>query len=268
MSHTAPDSIVCHNCGAGLHGMYCAQCGQEAIPLNPRLRDFLHDLTHEVLHVDGKIFRSVRKLLLSPGFLTREQIEGRRARWVPPFRLYLFFSVIYFALLSLLPAGGVHVELKKSGPQDQETVSELRSLGFENERDLQETVRHAQATWTPRIMFLLVPFYAWLVHLATRRTSRNFPQHLYFALHVHAAWFAAGALVAVTQWMTPSVVAEGVEILALLYGSAYAVIAFRQVYAVTITQALLRTGAILVVYFVAVLTAVAAIVVPVILGRR
>ena len=268
MSHTAPDSLVCHNCGADLHGMYCAQCGQKALPLNPRLRDFLHELTHEVLHVDGKIFRSIRKLLLSPGFLTREQVEGRRVRWVPPIRLYLIFSVTYFALMSLLPVGGLHVELKHTGTQDQETVSGLRSLGFENERDLQETVRHAQATWTPRIMFLLVPFYAWLVRLATRRTSRNFPQHLYFALHVHAAWFAAGALVALAQWMAPSVVAKGLEMLGLLYGTAYAVIAFRRVYTVTISQALLRTGAILVVYFIAVLTAVAAIVVPVILGRR
>ena len=268
MSHTTPDSIVCHNCGADLHGMYCAQCGQKALPLNPRLRDFMHDLTHEMLHVDGKIFRSIRKLLLSPGFLTREQIEGRRARWVPPIRLYLIFSVTYFALISVLPVGGLHVELKNTGTEDQETAAGLKSLGFENERELQETVRHAQATWTPRIMFLLVPFYAWLVHLATRRTTRNFPQHLYFALHVHAAWFAAGALVAVAQWLTPSVVEKVVETLALVYGTAYAVIAFRRVYAVTITQALLRTGGILAVYFLAVLTAVAAIVVPVILGRR
>ncbi len=140
MNHTAPDSIVCYNCGADLHGAYCAQCGQKALPLNPRLHDFLHDLTHEVLHVDGKIFRSIRKLLLSPGFLTREQIEGRRARWVPPIRLYLIFSVTYFALTSLLPAGGLHVELKNSKTQDQETVSELRSLGFESERDLQEAM--------------------------------------------------------------------------------------------------------------------------------
>jgi hypothetical protein len=268
MSHNAPDSIVCHNCGADLHGAYCAKCGQQALPLNPRLRDFLHDLTHEVLHVDGKIFRSIRKLLLSPGFLTREQIEGRRARWIPPIRLYLIFSVTYFALTSLLPAGGLHVELKNTGTQDQETVSGLRSLGFENERDLQEAVSHAQATWTPRIMFLLVPFYAWLVQLATRRASRNFLQHLYFALHVHAAWFAAGALVAAAQWGTPFVLAKGVEILALLYGTAYAVIAFRRVYAVTIGQALLRTGGILIVYFLAVLMSVATIVVPVILGRR
>ena len=174
----------------------------------------------------------------------------------------------YFALTSLLPAGGLHVELKNTGTQDEETVSGLRSLGFENERDLQEAVRHAQATWTPRIMFLLVPFYAWLVHLAARRTSRNFPQHLYFALHVHAAWFAAGALVALAKWLTPPVLAKGAEILALFYGTSYAVIAFRRVYAVTISQALLRTGGILFVYFLAVLTSVAAIVVPVILGRR
>jgi hypothetical protein len=35
-----------------------------------------------MLHVDGKIFQSVWNLLASPGFLTREQFAGRRARWI------------------------------------------------------------------------------------------------------------------------------------------------------------------------------------------
>ena len=76
---TTSDPVVCHNCRAELHGPFCAQCGQEALPLNPRLRDVVREFAHELLDMDGRVFRSVRKLFLAPGFLTREQFEPTEA---------------------------------------------------------------------------------------------------------------------------------------------------------------------------------------------
>jgi hypothetical protein len=66
------------------------------------MHDLLHDVTHEFLHVDSKIFRTVKHLLLTPGFLTREYFNGRRTRYVSPIRIYLVFSVIYFAATALI----------------------------------------------------------------------------------------------------------------------------------------------------------------------
>src|SRR5688500_10451261 len=65
-------AAACPNCGDLRVGSYCSTCGQKAAPLAPTLGYFLHELTHELLNVDGKIFRSVRLLLTQPGFLTRE----------------------------------------------------------------------------------------------------------------------------------------------------------------------------------------------------
>ena len=66
------------------------------------MHDLAHDVVHEFLHVDSKIFRTVKLLLLKPGFLTREYFEGRRVRYVSPLRLYLVFSVINFAAAALV----------------------------------------------------------------------------------------------------------------------------------------------------------------------
>ena len=50
------DAQDCLNCGAALHGEYCSHCGQPAHEgREPSVRHFLHDLTHEFLHVDGRI---------------------------------------------------------------------------------------------------------------------------------------------------------------------------------------------------------------------
>jgi len=92
---------TCPNCGRDLEGAYCAACGQKVAPLNPTFHDLMHDIVHEFLHVDGKIFHSVRLLLTRPGFLSYEYFNGRRARYVSPLRLYLIFSVVFFGMTAI-----------------------------------------------------------------------------------------------------------------------------------------------------------------------
>src|SRR6188472_541842 len=104
MTRSAALLSNCPNCGPTLEGPFCAQCGQKATPLNPSLRDILHDVVDEVLNVDSKIFKSVRLLLTRPGFLSREQFGGRRIRYVSPIRLYLLCSLVYFAVVAFAPS--------------------------------------------------------------------------------------------------------------------------------------------------------------------
>src|SRR5262245_26809083 len=94
----------CANCGARLAGPYCATCGQKARPPNPTTRDFLSELAAELFNFDGKVFRSIWLLFARPGFLTREAFLDRRASYVSPIRLYLIFSVLFFASLVFAPS--------------------------------------------------------------------------------------------------------------------------------------------------------------------
>ena len=54
-----------------------------------------------------------------------------------------------------------------------------------------DAINALDTAWLPRVMFVLLPLFAWLVALAYRRVDRNYLHHLIFAVHVHAAWFAA-----------------------------------------------------------------------------
>ncbi|MDR7101993.1 DUF3667 domain-containing protein [Croceicoccus sp. BE223] len=91
---------ACLNCGADLAGAYCAQCGQHA-HLHRTMGAFLHDLVHGVLHLDGKTWQTVRMLALWPGKLTRDYIDGQRARYVSPMALFLFAIFAMFAVFSI-----------------------------------------------------------------------------------------------------------------------------------------------------------------------
>ena len=89
----------CLNCGAKLVGDFCHECGQRA-HVHRSLKGFFHDLVHGVLHFEGKVWRTLPKLVGNPGDLTRRYIEGERARYVSPIALFLFSVFLMFALFS------------------------------------------------------------------------------------------------------------------------------------------------------------------------
>ncbi|NBU25723.1 MAG: DUF3667 domain-containing protein, partial [Gammaproteobacteria bacterium] len=97
-------SAACLNCGAGLLGPYCSLCGQKHEPHPPTVGHLLGETIETVTHADSRLWRTIGTLLARPGRLTREWLEGRRVRYLPPFRLYLIASVTCFLLLALLPA--------------------------------------------------------------------------------------------------------------------------------------------------------------------
>ena len=96
-------SARCRNCGAALAGPYCSQCGQFDAPSDPTLRELLADAWDALTSLDGKLAASLRLLLFRPGALTTEFLDGRRARYLPPFRLYLVCSVVYFLVAAAVP---------------------------------------------------------------------------------------------------------------------------------------------------------------------
>jgi hypothetical protein len=103
--------LECGNCSAPLTGPYCAECGQHAHESSRAIGTLFHDAWHIVTHVDGRFWRTIGMLLAKPGNVTREYFAERRARYLPPFRLYLVLSLVFFALASLT-GGGSHTRAR------------------------------------------------------------------------------------------------------------------------------------------------------------
>jgi hypothetical protein len=100
------ESARCLNCGTVTEGRHCAQCGQAADLHVLSMKEVAGDVTHSLLHLDSRVWRTLRLLVRKPGELTREFITGRHQLYIPPFRLYLAISILYFALSALLPESG------------------------------------------------------------------------------------------------------------------------------------------------------------------
>jgi hypothetical protein len=149
-SETSPPR--CLNCGHVLHGQYCGICGQRSSSRLISLWGLVSEGLGDLLDVDSRLWRTLRALLLRPGYLTAEYLEGRRARFMPPFRMYLAFSLIFFVTAFF---GVDDIQVAFDGEADQaaqaasrEAAAELAAGvrdGLKGELPPEEIERRAQA---------------------------------------------------------------------------------------------------------------------------
>jgi hypothetical protein len=93
----------CTNCGDPTPGNFCRTCGQRKVEVHVSLGRMLLEALDDQFSINSALPRTLGALVARPGHLTREYMGGRIARYIPPFRLYLVTSVVFFLALSLLP---------------------------------------------------------------------------------------------------------------------------------------------------------------------
>lgn len=100
---THPEISHCLNCDHPLkpEDHYCPNCGQEKKPPAPKFKQLVTDFLGDFFSFDSKFFRSLRPLLLHPGRMTKDYLEGKQIRYIPPLRLFLFLSVVLAIVLSV-----------------------------------------------------------------------------------------------------------------------------------------------------------------------
>ena len=137
-----PDHPDCLNCGTELRGQYCGYCGQRASGRLISLWELLRDAFGDLLELDSRLWRTVIPLLIRPGKLTRDYLEGKRARYMPPFRMYLVLSIIFFVVAFFDPRDDLSLLFEPEAPPSPEEVQETQAQ--EEKRD--EALAEAEET--------------------------------------------------------------------------------------------------------------------------
>ena len=177
---------TCRNCGVALQGKYCHGCGQKAVAPVVSVRELAHEVIHEFAHLDdSKIFRTLKLLLFKPGELTAEFLRGRRGSYVPPLRLYLVCSLLFFALAAWSRSPFIDIQLTKGDFQDSAEREAVQKETIARLEHLREEMTHN----TPRAMFVLMPVFGLFTWALFRRAQPYYVPHLYYAIHFHAFVF-------------------------------------------------------------------------------
>ncbi|MEJ0036331.1 MAG: DUF3667 domain-containing protein [Gammaproteobacteria bacterium] len=227
------------------------------------MREFTSETFESFTHADSRLWRTLWFLVARPGFLTVEFIEGRRARYLPPFRLYLVLSVVLFLVAGSVShrtvfvgvntdesgsLSGVKVETTTStdetpeqrarrvceganfsiGPKswDARIREACRKVVLDRGSTFVESFYHN----LPRALFVLLPILALVMKLLYWR--RHYVEHLLFFIHNHAFTFVLFTLftlgMAITSW---GWLVTLYILVVLFYPPIYTYRAMRRVYA-------------------------------------
>ncbi|MCA8902944.1 MAG: DUF3667 domain-containing protein [Hyphomonas sp.] len=94
--HPVEPGKPCGNCGTIVEHRYCPVCGQLGSDFHRPFFSLVASSIADTFAVDSRLWRSIPLLLFRPGRLTRNYLDGKRARYVPPFRMFLLASVLFF----------------------------------------------------------------------------------------------------------------------------------------------------------------------------
>ncbi|HEY4217672.1 MAG TPA: DUF3667 domain-containing protein [Gemmatimonadaceae bacterium] len=272
----SPWEVSCLNCGHPLGGPFCSECGQRAVPPHPRVTELAGDAFAEFSGWDGKFSETIQLLVRRPGELTRQFIAGRRVRFISPVRLYLAMSFIYFVLAGAvgnqptrpgevnLP--GIHIsatgEEQGKGPvvvSRAMTAAQSGSLtkaqrdsamaqvaraprilkpllrrGIDDPQGLKRTI----VANVPRVFFALLPVFAAILALFYRK--RHYPEHLYYAIHLHSFAFLALTLVELATLSGLQKPSGTIGPIVMIWIAVYNVLALRRVYGGSVKRTLAK----------------------------
>lgn len=184
---------ACVNCGGSLTGEFCQHCGERKFdPHHLTLRHFLEHAVEGLTHADNRILRSLKFLVVRPGHLTNEYMEGRRKPYLQPVQLFLvvnllFFLIQTFSVLSPLTTPlGAHIKFMPYREKAKHVVEQEIAKRHLTLEEYTARFDAKEETEAKTLVIVMVPGFALLLALLQARRGAVMIQHLVFAFHFYA----------------------------------------------------------------------------------
>lgn len=201
--HSLPIGTPCPNCRTALAGPWCYACGQRSEKFNRSIWRLAGEALEGITELDGRIWQTFPRLILNPGKLTREYLDGHRAVQVPPFRIFLVVLLLVFFTGSMDVSRGHHNFrlVRPDSPEVQNIMSpeiqkqmdvqvgDAKATAWLKERLLfsvnhQDAFFHSVAEWSQRFAFLMLPIAALILSvLFVFKKGVYIFDHLIFTMH-------------------------------------------------------------------------------------
>lgn len=133
----------CQNCDYPLEPdfNFCPRCSQHNSDKLTSFWRLLVEVVSDFFSYDSRFAKTIFPFLFKPGFLTNEFVAGRRVRYMHPLRLYVFVSLVYFSVFSLVVGRSVKDDTDK--PDVTLDRVEADSVRAQLRRNLQEDLSAA-----------------------------------------------------------------------------------------------------------------------------
>ncbi|HEX4602936.1 MAG TPA: DUF3667 domain-containing protein [Candidatus Angelobacter sp.] len=192
-------TATCVACGETVTQQFCPKCGEQKFDRHHfSFKHFVHHSSHELFHLDSKIFRTIRYLFSKPAFVTAEYLAGKRSRYVNPLRLYL----VCFALATFLTSTyhpvldfGRISKIDRTGNPNQ-LFEKLAHRKGVSEEVLIERLNERLHFYYEGSKILNALAMAWLLAVFYRKQNWYFGEHAVTALY----FLSFTALLSMVRW--------------------------------------------------------------------
>ena len=184
------ESNLCKNCNSELIGIYCSECGQKNTVLLS-VKAIVKEFTDYVFSFDSRFYITLKYLITKPGFLTTEYWKGKRTTYLPPLRLYLVLSVLYFFIISMfsddtsvfskishsnsdneIDRNSGIIRIDESEPKIFHYFVDIINKGIIKTKEQNLSFNDIVFNTLPRAMFILMPFMGVLLLLLYKKKIR------------------------------------------------------------------------------------------------
>lgn len=231
----------CTNCESSLdqYEQFCPSCGQKNLDRKVHFWVFVGDFFKEEFNLNNRLFISLKNLIIKPGFLTTEFMDGKRRSYIRPSQMFLLAGFLCFFVLSFqidkqvdkLDKGTVKfldTDLFDSGSDSTDSNVFLTYIKS-HIQDANENPKNFIANTLqklPLVLLVILPIFALFQKLVYIRHKIYFVEHLVFLLHTHAFMF----LLIFAGGILMMFFSAGVLVYIPLAMLLYLFVAFRRVY--------------------------------------
>ena len=190
---------TCTNCGENAGRNYCSNCGQQRFSRDHfKFRNFFKDMLTEFFDVDSSILITLRTLILNPGKLTTDYLEGKQKMYIGPVKLYITIIAINFLVYTFWDSYSL-VDVKFL--QSLANVSWIGGLiaATQQRENLPEAefYHHINSRVNDifsLLLYLVIFVQAAVLKLQFSKRDRYYMEHLIFSLHFMSFGFLRDVL--------------------------------------------------------------------------
>lgn len=267
----------CANCETALSGLFCSNCGQSAKSRRGPIWNVTAEFMQDLFALDSKVFKSLYTLLVKPGALSKQFLDGKRASVLPPVRLYLVISILFFFVFQIPtpdvskdnvyignillghdePIKGAHnfqiFNFGEDNPLNtwfEETFSkQIETLKTTNAQLSVEKIFNSLEEILPKMLVFFLPLFALVLKLLYAFKRILYFDHLIVSLHFQT-WLM-GAVLIIYGLALQNAWWSSLSVFVPIYLAKAQKVAYQQTYWLVIP----KTLAILIIYFVLIVLA-------------
>lgn len=183
--------LSCPSCKHNFKGRFCPNCGEKITNKNYSFKEFLSNVLEGFYNFDTKFFKSLKLLIVKPGFLTSEFLQGRRVNYLKPFQLFLIINIVMVFFSSLFLAENLLVSSYRTHTNmmfySNFAVNLTEHAHIERGVEKEEYVKQFNNrlnNYSQTLIFILIPLFA--IFMKMLFLDRYYFEHLIYSTHLLA----------------------------------------------------------------------------------